>query len=142
MTIPSDLPPDDPAPTPTRGDLFLTGRTFAALDLLAGIHGIQNVELGYDDDTGCERVPVLWWAKATFRGRSHFSEHYPYPAEAVEDLLHRLGNGGVCRSCGKSILIGVLTPDPDICERLLTCDDPNVPETFRYRRICDHKVKG
>lgn len=138
MTIPPD--PTPPA-VPSAADLMLTGRTFAALDLLAGIHGLSSLELGYDDDTGCERVPVLWWAKAQFRGRAHFSEHYPYPAEAAEDLLHRLGNGGVCRACGKTILIGVLTPDPNICERLLACDDPNVPESYRYHRICDHKAK-
>lgn len=129
MTLPSE-----PRNTGTRGDRMLLGRVVAAMELL-GRAGVSDVELAYDEE---ERYPdkVLWWAKGNWRGTRVYSAHFPYPAHAVEDVLARTINGGQCRRCGRTTVIGVALDGPYCCF-LLTSANPDDDQSYRYVRTCE-----
>lgn len=130
--------------TGNRGDLMLVGRTVAGVELL-GRSGAEAFELAYDDD---HKPRVDWWAGANWRGHRVFSEKYPYGAQAVEDLLGRVLNGGLCTRCERITVLGIVTPQPKrsklrppdkvgYCTFILHATDLDDPNTYRYVRDCE-----
>lgn len=120
--------------TPTRGDQILLGR-FLATTLLLGRTGADSFEAQYDDDTGSTRMPVMWWAGANWNGKRIFSEQFPYPAQAAEDLLSRVVNGGLCTRCNRTTVVGVVIDG--LCSFVLHADNVDNPETYRWIRECE-----
>lgn len=120
--------------TGTRGDRILLGRVIAAVELL-GHSGVQDVEFAYDED---ERYPekVLWWAKGNWDGIRKYSAHFPYPAQALEDLLGQTLNGGMCARCRKTTVVGVILDGPYCCFTL-TADNVDDEQGYRYVRTCE-----
>lgn len=117
-----------------RGDLMLEGRVLAGFELL-GRSGVQSVELAFDDDRDDETAPVLWHCGGNWSGTRVFSEHFPYPAQAVEDLLTRVINGGTCGRCRATTVIAVAADG--FCCFQLTAGDLDDPSTYRYVRTCE-----
>jgi hypothetical protein len=117
----------------TTGDHMLMGRVLAAVELL-GHSGVKDVEFAYDED---EHYPekVLWWAKGNWGGTRKYSAHFPYPAQALEDLLSRVLNGGMCGRCRKTSVVGVVL-DGDYCCFLLTAKDVDDSHGYEYVRTC------
>lgn len=118
-----------------RGDLMLMGRTAAGMALL-GRTGVREVELAYDDDG-----PVRWWCGGNWNGTRKFSEHFPYPAQAVEDLLSRVINGGMCARCKCTTVVGVILKG-DYCCFTLLADDVDDETSYRYVRTCEIEEPG
>ena len=111
-----------------RGDLMLMGRTLAALDLL-GRTGVGEVEIVHEES------PVRWWVGGNWGGTRAFSEKFPYPAHAAEDLLARVVNGGRCGRCGQTTVVGIAADD--VCWFMLATKDLDHPGTYRYLRSCE-----
>lgn len=120
--------------TDRRGDLMLLGRVTAGIELL-GRSGVQSVELAVDDDRQDGTVPVLWHCGGNWSGTRVFSEHFPFPAQAVEDLLSRVINGGGCARCGETTVIGLAVPG--FCCFNLHAGDLDDTSTYRYVRTCE-----
>jgi hypothetical protein len=118
----------------TRGDRMLLGRTLAAIEQL-GRAKATDVEFAFDDETGSEHVKVVWWAKANFGGTRLYSQYYPYPAMALEEVLARAVNGGACTSCGAPTILGLRADG--YCSRTLVAEDIDDPSTYRYGRSCE-----
>lgn len=123
----------------TRGDRILLGRVTAGLELL-GHSGVGQVELAYDDDLPAGPAPVLWWCQGNWNGIRVISEHFPYPAQAVEDLLGRVLNGGQCLRCQGTTIVGVEVPG--LCSFLLHATNVDLDGTYRYVRSCQRKAAG
>ena len=121
-----------------RGDLMLMGRMLAGMDVLK-YSGVNSLEIAYDDDRSDDQVPVVWWAEGNWGGQRVFSQMFPYPAHAVEDLLSRVLNGGRCRRCGQTTVVGV-DADGFCCFRL-ACTDLDEPSTWRYVRSCEGRTR-
>lgn len=117
----------------TRGDRMLLGRVLAAVELL-GRSGVGDVEFAYDEE---EAYPesVLWWAKGNWNGTRVYSAHFPYPAQALEDLLGRVINGGQCARCKDITVLGVEIGG--YCCFMLEADDVDNDQTYRYVRTCE-----
>lgn len=113
-----------------RGDLMLLGRTTAGLALL-GRSGARAAEVAYDDDG----PTVKWRATATWQGTKVWSEDFPYPAHAVEDLLSRVLNGGQCTRCERTTVVGVVAEG--FCCFVVTAANLDNPESYRYTRTCE-----
>ena len=116
----------------SRGDLMISGRVVAGMDLLMR-SGVRNVELAYDDIE--EEPKVHWWAEGNWNGHRVFSTYFPYPAHAVEDLLGKVINGGQCTRCGQTTVLGL-----DVlgyCCFWIEVGDIDDPQTYRYVRTCD-----
>lgn len=113
----------------TRGDRMLMGRVVAGMALL-GRTGVSDVELAFDDDG-----PVRWWCGGT----RVFSEHFPYPAHAVEHLLSKVLNGGLCARCRHTSVVG-LAVQGEFCCFLLTATDLDDDQSYRYVRTCEAEV--
>ena len=118
-----------------RGDVMLMGRMVAGVDLL-GRTGVREVEIAYDDERNDMRVPVVWWATGKWNGARVDSELFPYPAQAVEDLLTQVINGGHCRRCDKTTVIGI-DLGPDYCCFQLVASDVDDDQAYRYVRTCE-----
>jgi hypothetical protein len=116
-----------------RGDLILTGRLVAAVELI-GHTGARGFEIAFDDECGAPEK-VMWHATATYQGAKVWSRHYPYPAQAAEELLVKLMNGGLCKKCGLTTVVGLDTHD--LCCFGLCCSDIDDPQTYRYLRSCE-----
>lgn len=112
----------------------LLGRVLAAVELL-GSSGVDDVEFAYDKD---DHYPekVLWWAKGNWAGTRKYSAHFPYPAQALEDLLGCVLNGSACTHCGRTTVIGVLL-EGAYCSYMLTATDVDDSHTYRYLRSCE-----
>lgn len=119
--------------TPTRGDQILMGRFLATVELL-GRTGANEFEIQYDDDRNSQTAPILWWAGANWKGHRVFSEHFPYPAQAAEDLLSRVVNGGLCTRCKRTTVVGVLIEG--LCCFALQATDVDEPSSYRWVRSC------
>ena len=117
-----------------RGDLMLVGRVMASMELLER-SGVSSIELAFDDDRDDDVAPVLWHCGGNWSGTRVFSEHFPYPAQAIEDLLARVINGGGCARCGRTTVVGVNTDG--YCCFLLHADDLDDTSTYRYIRTCE-----
>lgn len=113
---------------------MLLGRVTAGMELL-GRSGVSSVELAFDDDRDDDTAPVLWHCGGNWSGTRVFSEHFPYPAQAVEDLLTLVINGGGCARCGSTTVIG-LTAEGFCCFNL-TAADLDDTTTYRYVRTCE-----
>jgi hypothetical protein len=111
---------------------MLLGRVLAAVELLSR-SGVTEVEFAYDED---EHYPdkVLWWAKGNWDGIRKYSAHFPYPAQALEDLLAKTINGGQCARCKRTTVVGVVLHD--YCYFLLTALDVDADQTYAYVRRC------
>lgn len=121
----------------TRGDRMLLGRMLAGMELL-GRSGVGQVELAFDEDLPKESpTPVLWYCKGNWGGTLVISEHFPYPAQAVEDLVGRTLNGGHCRRCDRTTVVGVILDGPDYCCFTLTADNVDDEQSYRYVRTCE-----
>lgn len=117
--------------TPSRGDQMLFGRVNAVLAILPR-SGVTDVEFAFEDDSGTPR----WWAKGNWSGsRVYSAEGWPYPAQALEDLLGRVMNGGTCTMCGRTILVGIIASG--YCCFTLAARDLDDPETYAYVRSCE-----
>lgn len=116
-----------------RGDVMLLGRMLAGVKILER-SGVREVEIAYDDDLP-EPTPVQWWCGGNWGGTRKFSERFPYPAQAVEDLLARVMNGGSCTRCNQTTVVGVEVAD--YCCFMLTADDLDDESTYRYERTCE-----
>lgn len=117
----------------TRGDRMLLGRVVAAIELL-GRTGVGEVEFAYDEEDAYPEK-VLWWAKGNWRGTRVYSAHFPYPAQALEDVLSRVINGGKCARCGQTTVVGVAV-DPYCCF-ILTAQDVDDDQSYHYMRSCE-----
>jgi len=124
--------------TGTRGDCILLGRTTAGMVLLART-GVGEVELAYDDDLeeAGEKI-IRWWCGGNWDGQRRFSERFPYPAQAVEDLLARVVNGGHCKRCGRTTIVGAKVPR--LCCFVLHADDVDDVDSYRYLRSCESNL--
>lgn len=117
-----------------RGNLILMGRLLAAVDQLAHT-GMTEFEIRYDDDLGdLNPVEVLWIAEGNWKGTRVFSAHFAYPAQAAEDLMAKIINGGMCTSCGKTTV--AMVDIPGYCARLLTATNVDDDKSYRYVRKC------
>lgn len=125
--------------TGTRGDRMLFGRLIAAVELLTRT-GVGDVEVAYDED---DHFPdkVLWWAKGNWDGTRVYSAHFPYPAQAVEDLLAKVLNGGMCRRCQGTTVVGVIIDGPYCCFTL-TAGDVDEDKSYRYVRTCEVEAEA
>ena len=123
----------------TRGDRMLLGRVVAAVELL-GRTGVSDVEFAYDEESTYPEN-VLWWAKGNWRGHRVYSAHFPYPAQALEDVLGRVINGGTCGRCGKTTVVGMLL-DGDYCCFTLTAKDVDDDQGYAYVRTCETTGRG
>jgi hypothetical protein len=117
----------------TRGDRILLGRVIAAVELL-GRTGVTDVEFAYDEEDAYPDK-VLWWAKGNWKGHRVYSVHFPYPAQALEDVLSRVINGGTCGRCGKTTVVGVTLDD--YCCFTLSAKDVDDDQSYRYVRSCE-----
>lgn len=118
----------------TRGDRILLGRVLAAVELL-GRSGVSDVEFAYDEEKAYPEG-VLWWAKGNWNGTRVYSAHFPYPAQALEDVLSRVINGGMCARCRRTTVVGVIL-DGDFCCFTLTAKDVDDDQGYRYVRTCE-----
>jgi hypothetical protein len=118
----------------TRGDRILLGRVVAAIELL-GRTGVSDVEFAYDEEDAYPNK-VLWWAKGNWKGHRVYSAHFPYPAQALEDVLSRVINGGTCGRCGRTTVVGVLL-DGEYCCFTLTAQDVDDDQGYAYVRTCE-----
>lgn len=109
------------------------GRMVAGIEVL-GRSGVTEVEIAYDDDLPGP-ASVLWWCGGNWRGQRKFSEHFPYPAQAVEDLLGRVLNGGTCVKCGKTTVLGVEVGG--YCCFMLEAAEIDDDQSYRYVRTCE-----
>ncbi len=112
---------------------MLLGRTTAGISLL-GRTGVGSVEIAYDDD---HPPRVDWHAGGNWNGTRVFSEKFPYPAQAVEDLLSQVLNGGECGRCGETTVVGVEVEG--FCSFILTTTDIDDEGAYRYVRTCETK---
>src|SRR5882724_313855 len=112
-----------------RGDLMLLGRTNAGIALL-GHSGMTRFELAYEEN------PIQWWAEGNWNGTRVFSQKFPYPAMAVEDLLARVLNGGQCGRCHRTTVVGIIV-DGDYCCFTLVAEDLDDDGKYRYIRTCE-----
>lgn len=121
---------------PTRGDQILFGRVNAALDLLSRT-GVTDVEIAYNgDDDGTPTSPVQWWAKANYGGHRVYSHPwYPYPAQAIEDVLAQVINGGTCARCRKTAVVGAVIDG--YCWMILAAANVDDSESYGYIRACE-----
>ena len=118
----------------TRGDRMLMGRFLAAVDQLAHT-GMTEFEAAYDDELGeLSPVEVLWRCEGKWQGTRLFSAHFSYPAQAAEDLLGRVVNGGLCTSCRNVVVIGLSIDG--YCSRTLVATDIDDEHTYRYVKTC------
>lgn len=117
----------------TRGDVMLLGRSLAAFELLVR-SGVDETEFAYDEEPAYPDK-VLWWAKGNWGGQRVYSHHFPYPAHALEDLVGRVLNGGQCRRCGQTTVVGVAING--YCCFALVAGDVDDPTTYRYSRSCE-----
>jgi hypothetical protein len=117
----------------TRGDHMLLGRLMAGLEVLER-SGATMAEVAFDEDLP-EPETVLWWCEARWKGTRIFSRHFPYPAQAVEDLLGRVLNGGMCKRCRSTTVLGIEVADH--CCFMLEADDLDDETTYRYVRTCE-----
>lgn len=117
----------------TRGDRMLMGRMVAGFALLAR-SGVNEVEVVYDDELAPPET-VMWWCGGNWNGTRMFSRHFPYPAQAVEDLLGRVLNGGQCTRCGATTVVGVQVAG--FCCFMLAADDLDFDVSYRYERTCE-----
>jgi hypothetical protein len=93
-------------------------RLTAAIDLL-GRTGARSFQLRYHDD----EKPVVWLAVAAYerdRRELHETDAALTPLLAVERLLERLVDGGVCIHCGRPTAIETVA-DPGIVAEELLC---------------------
>jgi hypothetical protein len=113
---------------------MLLGRVLAAVELLSRT-GVKDVEFAYDED---EHYPekVLWWAKGNWGWTRKYSAHFPYPAQALEDLLGQTLNGGMCARCQRTSVVGVVLDGPYCCFTL-TAKDVDDDQSYRYVRTCE-----
>lgn len=121
------------APEATHGDHMLMGRMVAGVALL-GRTGVGEVEIAYDDELA-DPETVMWWCGGNWKGTRMFSRHFPYPAQAVEDLLGRVVNGGFCTRCKRTTVVGVEVPG--LCCFMVEADDVDDEQTYRYVRTCE-----
>lgn len=121
----------------TRGDRMLLGRVLAAVELL-GHSGVTDVEFAYDEHQSYPEN-VLWWAKGNWGGIRKYSAHFPYPAQALEDLMARVVNGGQCVRCGGTTVVGVIL-DGRYCCFMLTAKDVDDEQSYVYVRSCEAGV--
>lgn len=121
----------------TRGDRLLLGRLVAATELIQRT-GATEFEIAYDDETGYDRVPVVWWTTAKWNGQRLDSEFFPYPAQAAEDLLSRVINGGLCKRCEKTTVVGLVVDG--CCSFVLHAGDVDDDQTYRYVRTCESEA--
>ncbi len=106
---------------------MLMGRVMAGIDLI-GRTGATDFELAHDED------PVQWWAGANWNGTRMFSERFPYPAQAVEDLVGRVVNGGRCTHCDLTTVVGVTIGGH--CCQWLSAENVDDPNSYRWVRSC------
>lgn len=111
-----------------RGNAILMGRVEAGVELLSRT-GAKEFELTQ------EQGPVQWWAGANWGGTRMFSERFPYPAHAVEDLVERVVNGGSCTRCRETTVVGIMLAG--YCCFTLTAGDVDDPQTYRWVRSCE-----
>lgn len=111
---------------------MLLGRVTAGVELL-GRTGVRDVEIAYDEE-GPEGV--LWWCGGNWNGHRVFSEHYPYPAHAVEALLTKVVNGGKCARCGDTTVVGMVLSGNYCCFMLLA-DNVDDEQTYAWKRTCE-----
>lgn len=116
----------------SRGDRMLSGRVLAGLDILART-GVKSAEIAYDDDGFV--MPVVWRASGNWNGHRIFSNEYPYPPQAVEELLSRAMNGGHCLKCNRTLILGVIIPG--YCCLTLHASDVDDDTSYRYVRSCE-----
>jgi hypothetical protein len=112
---------------------MLMGRMLAGVDLL-GRTGVGEVEIAYDDDLP-EPATVLWWCGGNWKGTRMFSAHFSYPAQAVEDLLSRVINGGGCTRCKRTTVLGVEIEG--YCCFMLEAAAVDDDQSYRYVRTCE-----
>lgn len=124
----------------TRGDRMLLGRVIAAVELL-GRSGVGDIEFAYDENPAYPDK-VLWWAKGNWDGIRKYSAHFPYPAQALEDLLGRVLNGGLCARCRRTSVVGLILDGPHYCCFTLTADNVDDEHTYRYVRTCELEEKS
>ena len=117
-----------------RGDWMLVGRAAAGTELIART-GATGFEISYDDDVPGDATRVDWTAQAKYRGTRVISQRFPYPAQAVEDLLSRVLNGGLCQRCHRRTVVGIL--HDDYCCFSLLAMDLDDPGSYRYVRSCE-----
>lgn len=120
--------------TENRANQMLLGRLLAGIDLL-GCCGADGVEVAHDED------PIQWWVGANWGGHRVFSERFPYPAQAIEDLLSKVVNGGLCVLCGNTTVVGVMLDGPYCCFGLIA-KDPDDPASFSWVRSCEVTANG
>lgn len=114
----------------TRGDRMLFGRVNAVLALLPR-SGVTDVEFAFE-----EEMPPRWWAKGNWSGtRVYSAEGWPYPAQALEDLLGRVLNGGTCARCGRTTIVGIIVEG--LCCFTLAATDLDDPDSYAYVRSCE-----
>lgn len=119
---------------PSIPDYMLLGRTTAAIDLI-GRTGARLFELAFDDETGHSRMPVMWHASARFKGARVSSQAFPFPAQAAEDLLARVIDGGQCKKCERTTIVGVEIDG--YCCFMLQAGIIDDEKSYRYVRSCE-----
>lgn len=110
---------------------MLAGRTFAGMVVLEQ-SGVSMLKLEYDDikaDPG-----VRWWCEGNWNGHRVFSTFFPYPAQAVEDLMASVINGGLCLRCKRRMVVGIATKD--YCSWALSSTDLDDPNSYEWSRSC------
>lgn len=119
----------------SRGDVMLVGRVMAGIQILehTGIRDfrIEHQEVEEGDTT------VRWWAEGHWTGTRVFTNFYPYPAQAVEELLAQVLNGGHCQRCDRTTIVGM--EHVAFCSFTLHADDLDKPATYRYIRSCERE---
>lgn len=125
--------PGEPTEAGGRGDLMLLGRLLAVVDVL-GHTGAREIEIAHQEECG-EPEPIMWHVTALYKGTKMWSHHYPYPAQAAEDLMARVMNGGHCKRCNRDIVVGM--DAHGFCCFTLTAADLDEPKSYRYIRSCE-----
>ncbi len=115
-----------------RGDIMITGRMAAAMAILQRT-GARSAEVAFDDDGFV--MPVVWRASANFDGHRVYSFEHPYPSGAAEDLIGKVMNGGTCKRCNRTMVVGINVPG--YCSFILHADDVDDEKTYRYVRTCE-----
>jgi len=110
---------------------MLMGVVTAGMAVLART-GVKSAEIAYDDDGFV--MPVIWRASGNWSGHRVYSNEHPYPAGAVEELLAKVLNGGRCKRCDGTTVVGVTIPG--YCCFTLHARDVDDPGTYRFTRSC------